>query len=206
MKRFFESNGFLPANKIKESLFTFPTFDVVNASSWNAVSYKPARAKFVSSAGASGSWVYDLGANYSKVLIVLGGLRGPFFDLALTVMKTLPVTSDGSDGFIFTADPGSHQFSIYKNTSGSFGSPLASDNNISTDDTFSQPTNGMAFYLDCANNIQKAFVRKGGEMWMTLLESSTAGVDAIRYAGVWLQAQSSGDGFFAATPLGIYAE
>lgn len=200
LKSFFSTHGLLPSNVIREDLFTFPAPDYQSLNG-GTLTRTLGHAKIAATAAGVAKLLWDLGADYTKVLIILGGCRARQWSAGVTVEKQ----TSGADGWAFNADFWNGKFSLGKTVAGT-GTVVAGDTTLHAVDTYAAPTFSLALYIDTNAPAQKAFVRWGSEMWITDCESTTSGaMDQARYAGVWLSPNVAAS-YWYSCPLGIYAE
>jgi len=202
-KKFFTDNGLMPANIIKEALNIFPAPDVSNPAG-GTFTRKHARARFTGVGTAPANFVWNLGANYTKVLIILGGTRYEAFNLGPTVMKSLPVDGAGPDGYFLTNGT---PFTLFRNNGGASYTSRGNLDALANNPGTGGPTVGMALLIDCVAQIQQCFLRYGPETWISGPDfaADASSITFARYAGIWLQTQGAADEWITC-PIGIYAE
>lgn len=202
-KYFFAEHGLLPANTIKEDLYSWPSTNFQNLNS-GTYSSAQARVKFAgSSTPANFGW--DLGTGYRKILMVVAMARPQTTNDWLFVSETLPASSEIPDGsYGFAAEPNVPRFGFYKQVAGS-GELVSSESVIAPQGAYTSTNVSLALYVDSTSYRLMGFVRMAGGMWTTVVDTIGGAYEQFRYAGIRTQ-QSGGVVSWFGCPLAIYAE
>lgn len=197
-KNFFSSLSLLPANTIQEQLSTWPTFSSISAS--GSVTYLDSRALQTGSDGPGNGifHYYDMGAEYTKILIIVGLVRGS------TTNQGLFVSDDASTtvptGYIFLDEKNSSRSRIYNLPS--YATAIAT--NTVMYNVGASTGAGMAFYINLSTHRMVCFFRWGNEQWspaFDVTDATNITATQARYIGTYAHQT----GVFSC-PMAIYAE
>jgi hypothetical protein len=191
LKTFFSDRSLLPANTIKEALYVLPTFDSVSTGS---VTYLQSRGE----SSAHAYLRYALGAAYTKVLLIVGLMRGNTTNSCIWACNTLTGSSP-NDGNAWMNESNVSRSSLYKMPAFSL---ITSDSNVYTAQNGATDQPGMAFYYDCSAHRMICFYRFGAETWWPVLDTTDAtniALTQIQHVGMALTG-------WVGCPIGIYAE
>lgn len=202
---FFEEHGLMPANTIREDLYTMPAGDFENFSVVTK-SFLMSRLR----TGGENPWNFgwDMGGEKTKVLFVLAGLKstGTHFQLFMTDTLPTDATTLPNGTYMYLANGVDQAMHFYKHDS-DVDTQLDVDgfysiiNNVAA---YSGPTYGMAFYFDAAANRLVGLVKHEGG-WIPILDITDASFSQFRYVG-FRYFPFSGQRCWINVPLGIYAE
>lgn len=200
LKPFFRSQGFLPSNVIREDLYTWPAADFSNLNS-GTLSRSMSRAKFTPfSHPANFGW--SLGGTYSKVLVVLGGLRVGSYAGGILICDTLPAAPNPADGYLFQNWVGT-SMNIWKSNGGGSYTQLGSETMLYGSGNTYAPSVGLAAYVDGTAHRLILWSRTGSEAWTPVVDISDSTLSTFKYAGINIWTFGSNHWFMC--PLGIYA-
>ncbi len=200
LKSYFDDQGLLPSTTIKEMLKSFDTFDGVSGS--GAFSYLSSRAK--ETANAETYARFNLGASYTKILLIVGLLKQASTNYGLWIANTLS-SSVPTDGNMFMNETNSARFAHYKLNG--FSNSTTDATEVTGTGTFSTVFPMMAMHLDLAAGTRRfrAYLRWAGEMWWPIFDISdntAIAITAAQYAGIYMH---NGPGW-AACPFGLWAQ
>lgn len=205
MKSFFAANGLLPSNVIREDLYIFQDFAVKNLSGGSLVRTFGSATLTGPGGTVQGNAFYDMGALYTKVLIIFGGIRPKSYNIGPAVCKTSPADQNVTAGFMFVLNSPASKFSLYQSLGGGSYTDIGGETDVVPIDQSYIPNYGMALYIDTVAPKQLAFLRVGTEVYQIVIQNTIAGIDSLRYAGLWFQWNST-DIERLACPVGIYAQ
>src|SRR5579862_881652 len=203
LKSFFSAQSLLPSNVIKESLYSWPPIDFSNLE-FGTFAQVGSRVKFTPS-GPTANFGWSLGGTYSKVLMILGGVRPRNYSASIFICNTLPVVGDLSDGYSFTNEPSNSAMKIYKANGGGSYTQLASEIYVFTSVGYDVHSCALAAYVDGTANRLVMCSRMGPEVWMTLHDITDTTLTTFKYAGISIS-NEYGDVHWMVSPLAIYAQ
>jgi hypothetical protein len=132
----------MPANTILEGLTAWPSTGFQNLNGGTYTSDQT-RAKFALS-GTPANFGWDMGAEYTSVLFILGMHRPMLNNSSIFITDTLPSASEIPDGsYLFVADPQHSKFSLRKKSSGTITN-LADELAVYPPATYSSPDWAMS--------------------------------------------------------------
>jgi hypothetical protein len=191
-KPYFSDRSLLPANTIKEDLYVLSTFDSVNTGS---VTYLMSRGK----TSAQAYLRYSLGAAYTKVLFIVGLMRGYTTNACIWACNTLS-SNTPNDGNAWMNESNASRSSLYKLPS--FSPLVSSDGNVYSAQNAGTDQPSMAFYYDCSAHRMICFYRFGPETWWPVFDTT----DATNIALTQIQHVGININGWVGCPIGIYAE
>lgn len=207
-KEFFSSYGLLPANIIKEAPYVFPTPDFQNLNG-GTLGILKSRAKFKGDGiNRESNFGWNLGASYTRCLIIVGMNRPSQYSVNLSIYKTTPAVPAflSTDGYFFSWNLFSGNASLYKVISG-VPTQLAIESPVTVAPA-SSPTTfqdwGWALYYDKLAGELKAFVRSGFDTWWPIYEIAESSIATLLASGISFD--NAGTTSWHGCPIGIYAE
>lgn len=195
LKSFFDDNGFLPANLKKNLLKSIDVFDSVSGG--GSIAYSPG----VALADAHEIYAtYDLGAGYTKILLVCALVGASTTNQGIFFCNTL---SSGvpQNGQMFMNEMNSSRSSLY-NMPGFSSIWLDGSAWTSASPNTARPM--MAMYIDLAAHRIVTFYRYGAEMWWVFRDTTDAAISlsSAQYAGAYVHSGPARIG----CPFAIYAQ
>ncbi len=208
-KSFFSTNSLLPSTTIKEELYTWPVADISNLHG-GTLTRTMSRCRFTPSLNEA-NIAWNAGAEYNKMLFVVGMVRPAYFNMGIWISKPDPTGLNlPPAGYAYLINSSSSGAQIYQRAVGAGGFTMITDEQKLTGaGEFSGPTFGMALYVDASTSRVVAFVRAGRETWWPIfdLTDSTANrINKCKYAGVFWSSTDSAKVMWAGCPMGIYAQ
>jgi len=204
LKSFFKAQSLMPSTVIKEALYTWPAADFANLNG-GSLSLSMSRVK-VSPSTNPANFGWNLGATYSKVLVIVGGLRPMAYDAGIIIGNTVPTAPNLPDGYLLQNEtPPTSEMAIYKANGGGSYTKLASDSTVYSAGIYSSPTCGLAAYVDGTAHRLCLWSRMGSETWMLIHDITDSTLSTFKYAGITI-ATESGSVMWLTCPLGIYAQ
>jgi hypothetical protein len=211
-KAYFSDQGLLPANIIKESFSSFPVPDFTNIDATGSFTRLRSRARVVQTGGSSvyNTAGWNLGANYSKVLFIIGGLWSGAANIGgLWISDTQPVVTNsfGNNPADFIMSGGS--WSLVGGGVNVTGALWPSNGANQPSDKAYGGLGCFGLYYSVADNLIIGLYKIGDGQWVSVFEGAPSGLTAFHYAGIAAKFTTVGsDGrpdFYWSTPLGIYA-
>jgi hypothetical protein len=202
LKSFFSGQSLLPSTTIREDLFTWPStnFQNLNGGTYSA---SMSRVRF-SGSSAPANWGWDMGAEYSKVLFIVGMARPRLTNDWLFITDTLPASNEIPNGsYIFIPEVNSSRYSVAKRNSGST-TIIAQETAVYPLGNAYSPSIALAMYYDASTDRLVGFIRSGSEMWFPIIDTTDSTFSQFRYVGIRPE-QGSGTVVFFGCPMGIYA-
>ena len=204
-KPFFSANGILPANVIREDLYTMPAWDFAN---FGAVTKEFSMSRLRTGGEQNWNFGWDLGAEYGKVLFIVNSFKTTACSLRLFLTDTLPTLSSDVPDNLYTliGDGSSQAMYLYKRVAGTY-TELVSDGFFSifnNSGVYAGPMYGMAIYYDATTDRLVGLVKAEGG-WLPILEVTDAEFSQFRYVGINFL-PLAGQRAWVSVPMGIYAE
>lgn len=200
VKPFFSAQSLLPANIIREDLTSWPatSFQNLNGGSYAA---NQARTKLTVS-GATSNFGWDMGAEYTSVLFIVGLNRPSNYNTSIFLTDTVPGSDIADGSYLFVSSIASGNFSLAKRSGGVI-STLASEGAVGPGNSTNGPNWGLAIYYNATTDRLIGFVRVGSETWWPVLDITDSSFSQFRYVGV--RGDGAGGPRWLGCPMGIYA-
>lgn len=193
---FFTQAGMLPANILFEELYNFPPEDFqVNLGPGAAptLSEIMSRQKVQSNGNTDFRYGWDLGADYDKILWILGGIRLRGFSVGIWIS---PVADQGVGAFDLCNEPFAGVGMQLRTPSGND----ASGQDYLEDSLTRNREASFALYYDRTVPVIKAFVRFGAEQWWPIGNLATD-EGQKRYVGIRVVPAAASDVYHMACPM-----
>jgi len=201
LKPFFTAQSLMPANVIREDLTTWPSTSFQNLNS-GTYSSKHARVKFTSS-GSPANFGWDMGAEYTSVLYVLGLHRPHLNNVGIFITDTLPNASEIPDGsYLFVADTQHAKLSMRKKSAGTI-TTLGDQLSAYAAQSYSNPNWALALYYNSTSQRLVGFIRVGPEVWWPVIDLTDASFTKFRYVGI--RDEGAAIVTWYGCPMGVYA-
>ena len=198
---FFSHNSLMPSRQVRKDPYDFPATDFSNIGG-GTITRSMSVMKYVAPA-ANTNFGWDMGASFSKVLMILGNVRVHATNGGIGFFPTLPSAVDPTDGYLFVSEPS--VLKVYKRSGGVYTS-LTSTALVGITDTTPGSVISLAAYVNGSTNRLVLMVRFGAERWFPVLDFTDASFSSFRYAGVFVAAPGGGTTNFFGCPMGIWAE
>lgn len=202
LRSFFSDQGLLPSKVVKESLYEWPSADFSNVGA-STLQTLGSRVRITPS-GTALNFGWNLGGAYSKVLMIVGGLRPRWWHSGIFMCHGTPTSTQLNDGYQFQNDT-LQGMRIYKSNGGGTYTELAREDSVVTEDADFAATCSLAAYVDAATDRLVMWTRIGAEVWMTVNDSTDSSFSSFRYAGITI-GNRYGAVQWAICPVAIYVQ
>jgi hypothetical protein len=203
-KLFFSNNSLLPNNTYFEKLYDYPTTDFANLNG-GTKSVSMSRARFTPGGANVANWGWDLGGAKTKVLFIVGQVRGWQNQIGLFMSGSSQAVPQIESSYDFDLEPGVPDIAILKRSGGAW-TGLATETKIVPTNSAAGMSFGMAFYYDDSTNRLIGFIRLAGE-WIPVIDITDTTFTTMRYVGIFNDsAAGTGSVSWTSCPMALYYE